>query len=345
MRAVLLAFVLFLAYRFLASVATAVLLISAGLLLAVALSAPVEALHRRKVPRPVAVVLVLALVAGALALTGYLLLPELVRQATQLAMTLPEALARAAERLGRLAERLGIRFADGNVSTRTVANIARRLLGGALGLFTSLASLVTGVVVVLFVTVYLAAMPGPVVDWTVRLFPPERRGRTRELLDGVRESLLGWLGGRLFSMLVVGVLSTVALYVIGIPGALFLGIFSGLISFVPLIGSVAGVVPPFLIALAQNPIEALWVALAYVVIQQVESNLITPLVMQKAVSIHPVVVLGAVTVAGAAFGILGVLLAVPTAVVASVLIGELWFRRLEGGGEGEDERQENGEEG
>ena len=124
-------------------------------------------------------------------------------------------------------------------------------------------------------------------------------------------------------MLVVGVLSTIALYVIGIPGALFLGIFSGLVAFVPIIGSVAGAVPPLVLAFAGNPLDALWVLLAYVAIQQIESNLLTPLVMQRAVSLHPVVVIASVTVAGAAFGVLGALLAVPASVVAGVLVDEL----------------------
>ena len=86
-------------------------------------------------------------------------------------------------------------------------------------------------------------------------------------------------------------------------------------------------------AFAGNPLDALWVVLAYVAIQQVESNLLTPLVMAQAVSLHPVVVIASVTVAGAAFGVLGALLAVPVAVVVGVLVEELWFRRLEGGSE------------
>ncbi len=75
------------------------------------------------------------------------------------------------------------------------------------------------------------------------------------------------------------------------------------------------------------------VLLAHVAIQQVESNLLTPLVMRKAISLHPVVVIASVTVAGAAFGVLGALLAVPAAVVGDILIRRLWFERLEGTGE------------
>ena len=130
-------------------------------------------------------------------------------------------------------------------------------------------------------------------------------------------------------MFVVGLLSTVALYLIGVPGALFLGVFSGLVAFVPIIGSIAGAVPPLILAFAGDPTDVLWVLLAYVTLQQIESNLLTPLVMQKAVSLHPVVVIASVTAASAAFGVLGALLAVPASVVIGVLVEKLWFRRLE----------------
>lgn len=334
LRAVLLAFALLLAYRFLATVAAVAMLLMTGLLLAVALSAPVEALHRRKVPRPVAVAAIFAVVLASLALVGYLLLPTLLTQAQQLAASLPDAFAQLVGRARDLAHGLGIKLAGGGgdgISPSTLASAARRVLGGLLGLFSGLASFLTGLLVVLFVPLYLAAMPGPVVDWVARLFPTKHRAGARESLAECRTKLLGWLGGRLFSMLVVGLLSTVALYLIGIPGALFLGVLSGLVAFVPIIGSVAGALPPMVLAFAGNPTDVLWVLAAYVLIQQVESNLLTPLVMQRAVSLHPAVVIASVTVFGAAFGVLGTLLAVPTCVVCGVLVRRLWFERLEDG--------------
>jgi predicted PurR-regulated permease PerM len=131
-------------------------------------------------------------------------------------------------------------------------------------------------------------------------------------------------------MTVLGVLSTVALYLIGVPGALFLGIFTGLVCFVPLVGPVVSAVPPLVPAFAGNPIDALWVLLAYVAIQQLEGNLLTPLVMNKVASLHPAIVIASVTISGTAFGVLGTLLAAPAMVVAGVLVDALWFRRLEG---------------
>ncbi len=142
-------------------------------------------------------------------------------------------------------------------------------------------------------------------------------------------------------MTVLGVLSTVALYLIGVPGALFLGIFTGLVCFIPLVGPVVSAVPQLVLACAGNPIDALWVLLAYVAIQQVEGNLLTPLVMNKDASLHPAVVIASVTIAGTAFGILDTLLAAPAMVVAGAMVDQLWSRRLEES-EGNPEREFEG---
>lgn len=331
LKAVLLGAALLLTYRFVATVTSVALLLATGLLLAVILSAPVEALYRRKLPRPAGVLLVVGVVLGSVGLGGYLLLPSIVEQVSQLVSSLPEAFSRLMDRVRELAGTLGIELGGGlgSLSTQQLSSVARRVLGGLVGLFGSLGSLLTGLIVVLFVPIYLTASPSPAVDWIVRLFPPDRREKTRQVLSESRIKLLGWLKGRLFSMGVVGILSGVALYFIGIPAAIFLGAFSGLVSFVPIVGAIAGAVPPLILAFAGDPLDFLWVLLAYVVIQQIESNLLTPLAMGEIVSLHPVVVIVSVTALGAAFGVFGALLAVPACVVAGVMVERLWFEPLE----------------
>jgi predicted PurR-regulated permease PerM len=113
---VLLAFALLLAYRFLATVSAVVLLLATGLLLGVALSAPVEWLHRRKVPRPLAVVAIFLVLLGALALAGYLLYPVLAGQARDLAQALPGAISQLADRARALASSFGIQLSGGGGS-------------------------------------------------------------------------------------------------------------------------------------------------------------------------------------------------------------------------------------
>lgn len=139
LRAVLLAFALFLAYRFLAQVATMVLLLAAALLLAVILSAPVEALHRRNVSRALAAALIVLCTLAVLGLSGYLLLPTLTRQAAQLASDLPDALTQLIERVRELARGYGFQVGGGGgFSASTFSNVAGPVLGGALGLFVGL---------------------------------------------------------------------------------------------------------------------------------------------------------------------------------------------------------------
>ncbi len=328
-------FGLFLVWRFLAGIATAVLILLVGLLLAVALSGPVEALHRRKVPRVVASVSIVLGVLALAALGGYLFVPVMIEQIWQLVVTLPFAFSRIGEWFQQLAYSIGLpMLGDGSgPSLSTLISWGRRLLGGALGLFGGLTTLAFGLVVAVFVPLYLTANPEPVVAWTVRLLPPAQRPRAWDVLSKARRGLLNWLKGRLLSMAIVGVLWTGALYLIGIPGALFLGILAGLLEFVPYVGPVVSAIPPLLLALAGDPLDALWVLLSYLVIQQVEGYLLTPLIEGRVASLHPAIVIVAVTVAGAAFGFLGVLLAVPSVVVAKVLVEELWFRRLEEGAE------------
>ena len=196
LRTVLVGFALFLAYRSLAAVVTTVLLLATGVLLAVALSAPTEALYRRKVPRAISVALIFLAGVAVLGAGGYLLFPVLAEQAAQLASALPGALSQLVERSRSLAQDFGLNIGGGgDLSPSTLASAGRRVLGGALSVFGGLASFFAGLIVLLFVPLYLAAMPGPVVGWIVRLFPPEKREGVRGLLSEVRKSLLGWLGG------------------------------------------------------------------------------------------------------------------------------------------------------
>jgi predicted PurR-regulated permease PerM len=121
----------------------------------------------------------------------------------------------------------------------------------------------------------------------------------------------------------------IALSIIGIPYALLIGTLSGLLAFIPLIGALVSVIPPVLLALATNPILAVWVILAYIAIHQVEAHLVQPVVMSRAVALHPVVVVFAILIMGTFFGLVGLLLAVPLVAALKVLVQELWVTRMD----------------
>lgn len=113
------------------------------------------------------------------------------------------------------------------------------------------------------------------------------------------------------------------------PFALLLGLLSGLLSFVPYIGLSVSLVPPILLALASQPTDVLWVLAAYFLIQQIEGDLVYPVVMSRAVSLHPAVIVFGLFVSGLLFGFVGLLLAVPLVAALQVLIRELWIVRMD----------------
>jgi len=127
-------------------------------------------------------------------------------------------------------------------------------------------------------------------------------------------------------MAIMGLLSAAVLWVIGVPFALPLGVLSGVLGFVPYIGFAVSLVPPVLLALADDPLKAVWVVVAYVLIQQVEINLIYPFLMSRAVSLHPAVVVFALFALGPIFGIMGLVIAIPLAAASQVLVRRMWSR-------------------
>jgi predicted PurR-regulated permease PerM len=131
-------------------------------------------------------------------------------------------------------------------------------------------------------------------------------------------------------MTVVALLTVLGLWALGIPLALTLGLFAGLIKFIPNFGPILSALPPVLLALLSGPRQALWVVLLYLGIQTLESYVITPLVQQKVVSLPPVLVISAQLLAGSLFGFAGLALATPLLAVAMVLARTLYLEDVLG---------------
>jgi predicted PurR-regulated permease PerM len=198
----------------------------------------------------------------------------------------------------------------------------------AAGVGLTAATVISLGLVVLVCTIYLVMDPQPWVGGFVSLFPAGWRERAREVLEKMYHAVQRWFLGQLAAMTFIAVFWAIALSIIGIPFALLLGIFSGLISFIPYVGAIISVVIPLTLALISDPVTAIWVILAFVIIQQVEGNLLQPIVMSRAVNLHPALVVFAILTMGTLFGLVGVLLAVPLVAALQVLVRELWVERM-----------------
>ena len=328
-----LVFALLLASYLLYQITVVVLVLLLTLLFSVIISGPVDYLERRGVGRGLATLVVLGGLIFILGIAGTALAPVIENQARELAETFPELLKNTQDLVLSLQNSLGLETSFG-LDPQNLLDSARNFLsGGALATVAnvgaSVANVISFAVVIIIATIYAVARPAPLINGFVALFPAGHRQRVREILGDVYETLQRWFLGQLTSMTIIGLLSTMALSLIGIPFALLLGIFSGLISFIPFVGPAISVIPPVLLALVGDPIDALWVVLAYAVIQMIESYLIYPLVMSRAVSIHPAVVMFALLIMGTLFGFVGVLLAVPLVTAVHVLLRELWIERMD----------------
>jgi predicted PurR-regulated permease PerM len=195
----------------------------------------------------------------------------------------------------------------------------------------SVAGGLSAVVLLIVGGLYLAAQPDIYRGGFLLLFPDDgKRASAKETLDATGEALQLWLVGQLLTMAFLFVTTLAGLWAIGVPAAVALAVFAGLAQFVPIIGPIVASVPALLVALTESWQMVLWVLALYVGIQQVESNLVTPLVQRQTVHLPPALPLFAVVVFGLLFGLPGVLLATPLAVVAFVVIKKLWVRDMLG---------------
>ena len=328
-----LAFALFLAIYFVYQIRAIVLVFLLTLLFSIIISGPVDYLQRKGVGRALGTLIVFAGLALILIVAGYSMGSVVESQVRGLIESAPTLLSDAQDQIAQLQSTLGLE--SGLLpDPQQLMDSARNLLSGdTFSTFVSVSAGVANVfsflVVILIATIFTVAWPAPLVNGFVALWPAGRRRRVREILGELYKTVQRWFLGQLTSMTIIGMLFTVALFLIGIPFALLLGILSGLLAFIPFVGPFISIIPPILLALAQDPILALWVLLAYAVVQFIEGNVIQPVVMNRAVSLHPTVIVFALLIMSTLFGFVGLLLAIPLIAALQVLVRELWIERMD----------------
>jgi predicted PurR-regulated permease PerM len=205
-------------------------------------------------------------------------------------------------------------------------------LGRAASIGVTFVGAITSLVIVLFGGIYLAADPELYRNGFVSLLPADARVPVGNTIDVAGRALTLWFLGQLVAMAVTGSLTFLAMWAIGMPTPLALGLIAAVTEFIPLIGPFIGAAPALLIGFSLGTPTLFWVAAAFVLIQQVESNLIQPLITNRSVSIPPALLLFSVIAFGTLFGLLGVILAAPLTVCAYVAVGMLYVRGTLGEG-------------
>ena len=298
------------------------MLFFAGIVIATGIRAGSVPLSRRfGLNETLAVSIVFVLLIAAIGLASYFFGKQVNEQATELWTALTEAWSKAREYLGKTP--VGpyiLGSAEGTQDPEAVTKVVKgtaTVFGG-----------IMDVVLVLFLAMYLAVDPRTYRNGFLLLLPKAVREDVGSALDASGDALRKWLVGQLGAMVVVGILTGLGLWAVGVPLALTLGILAGILDFVPFIGPLVAAVPGILLAFSESPQVAVYAALVYLTVQFVEGNIVLPLAQKWAVSLPPVLCLLGIVAFGLAFGFLGVLFATPLTVVAMVMVQRLYVDKV-----------------
>ncbi|HEX8534883.1 MAG TPA: AI-2E family transporter [Allosphingosinicella sp.] len=277
----------------------------------------------------IAVLGLLALIGGSIWFFGATLQGEF----AELASRLPSAWASVQQRMAASPVGAAIMeraqgLAPSGQTVVTAATTALAAVGGAL----------SGLAIVLIGGLYLAAQPTLYGVGLLRLIPTAARGPAAETLDAISVSLRNWLKGQALGMLFVGVATGLGLWLAGVPAAWAIGLVAGLAEFVPYLGILVAGIPAIVLGFGQGTDTGLWTIGVLIAVQQIQGNLVMPLLQNRMVDLPPAVTIFGIIAAGILFGVPGVLLATPLTIVVLVLVRRLYLH------EDKEEVLESGDE-
>jgi predicted PurR-regulated permease PerM len=326
-----------------------------GVLLGIVLSAGVDRLQRLRIPRGVGAVLIVLLALGALTSVGLLVAPQIGGELKELREQLPQAIDRVErwvqQRGGGVAEIIQAAPEASRQSADTAGRaeqvqqgerapsvdlrqgLAQQLAGAGrhfFSVFSSSIAVLGGLVILLFVAIFVASDPGLYHRGLMHLFPHRTRRKAGEVLSATATTLRRWLVMQMIGMVAIGVLTTVVLLLLDVKAAIALGVIAGLLEFIPYAGPILSAVPAIAMALVDGPEKVVYVVLAYTAIQQLEGMVLQPLLMKEGLELPPVITILGQALFSLVFGFLGLLLAVPLLATVMVPVKMLYVRDVVG---------------
>jgi predicted PurR-regulated permease PerM len=305
------------------------LLLFLSVFLAIALGPPVEFLGRHGVPRGFSILLVYLSVLLAIVLIGLIVVPPIAREVNSAAHDLPSKISKLrdnptfrkyddkyhiSQKLRKQADKLPSRLADA----------AKALSSVTVGVFSAATKLIT----VLTMTFFLLLDGGRLVGFLLRLRGPTQEARYRALAGDIYRSTAGYVAGNLAISVIAGLVTYVTLRAMGIGFAAPLAVLVGLLDLIPLIGATIGAIAVGIVTLFYSfPTDTIiWIAVA-LVYQQVENNLLQPVIYRRTVAVPPLLVIVAILIGGGLLGVLGALVAIPVAAAVQIVVRDVWIRR------------------
>lgn len=277
-----------------------------------------------RIPRWLAILVIYLSLVALLTLVGLLVVPPLVQQAQDLWTRLPELLDRGQDlliRYGLLNHRITLEEAVRGApapgdAVGTVAFAVTRVVSG-----------IVAFVTILILTFYLLVEADSLFAGFARLFPRADRPRVEIVAEKISRKVSAWLNGQLILAGSIGLSAAIGLYLLDVPYFYVLALLAAIGETIPVVGPVFAAVPAVGVALTVSPRTALFTLLFMVAQQQVENHLLVPKVMERQVGVSAVTVIVALLIGGSLLGLVGALLAVPSAAILQVVVQELLDER------------------
>ncbi|HMN59050.1 MAG TPA: AI-2E family transporter [Anaerolinea sp.] len=311
------------------------LLVFTGIVISISISPPIDWLVRHKLSRSFSVVLLYLILAGVFAGFIFLVIPQTAQEATTI---VPKVESIYSEGRSSLQDSplLIIRQVAGvfpaSLNSFFTANPpaadgeAADPLNGTLTILQTILDALFKLGVVLLIGFYWT-LEGEKVEYAFSLLlPVDKRETTRDLIHEMEARVSGFMRGQGLLGFAVGAASLVAYLIIGLPSAIPLAFFAGLLEMVPFFGPTLGAIPAAVVAFAISPTKLVWVVLATVVVQFLENHFLSPRVMKKTVGVNPIVTILSITGFGFLFGFLGLVMAIPLAAVFQVILERTLLR-------------------
>jgi len=321
---------------FLSRVVDILVLLFISLLFATYLSAITDWLQRRAgIPRGLGLLAALAITIIGMVGIGWLIIPPVIVQTTQLLQALPNIIQGWNEQLIALTQRsefaqlLLPRGEGENYLSRWVGEIDTYIRSAVPVVFGGV-QFVIHFVSVLVMSVYLAVRPGLYREGLIGLVPVRYRELVRDILVDLGATLRAWIVGQIFAMIVLGVLTWVGLEALRVPYALAFGVFTGVAVIVPFFGTLVSTLLPALFVLGGTGTlgHALLVVLLGIVVHLVEANFVAPMIMERQVNLPPVLSILSVLIMGHLLHVIGILVAVPVLATVIVIVKRVYVHRI-----------------
>lgn len=323
------ALVIIAAVYFLYRVVDVLALVFVAIIFATALEPAVNWMNRNHIPRALSVLVLYLLIFLILSLIIVLMVPPLIDQVTELAKSFPYYY----ERLLSAFSYFSGTGQDTVASTlqQSLQSLGANLAQATTSILSTLVSVFGGLlqfVVLLTVAFYLVVEEDGILRFIRSITPSVYHPYIIQMMRRLKAKLGSWLRGQLLLMLIIGVLTYIGLSLLGAKYALVLALWAGITEIIPYVGPILGAVPAIFLALSVSPMQALLVGAMYLVIQQLENNIIVPLVMKKTVGLNPIISIVAIAIGAKLGGVIGAVLSIPVAVSLGVFLSDFFEKKL-----------------